>query len=52
MRTVELTQDECDLLVNLIRQQSVGVAQPDAARVLAALQSALKKLTAEPKKEV
>lgn len=49
-QTVELTQDECDLILNLVRQQSVPVTAPDAARVLAALQSVIRKLT-EPKGE-
>jgi len=45
VKTVELTQDEIDLITALVRQQAVGVASPEALRVLTTYQSILKKLT-------
>ncbi len=47
MRTVILTQDEIDLILNLIRSPNNGVqlSNPDAVRLATATQSVVWKLT-------
>ena len=55
MRTVELSQDECDVIANLLRGWNLPAADPNAVRLAQAAQTILRKITApegpEKKKE-
>jgi hypothetical protein len=46
MRTVTLSTEEADVITRLLRGWSIPVADPDAARLVAASQSILRKLAA------